>query len=208
MQINYPNGTTHFNNETNRSKKQASRLAPPKNFGKRGMTFEEHINTSNEFYAQRKIAVIHKKPTPIQIVKVDYPSRSAATITEAYFRQASTTDYNGVFQGYYLDFEAKETKNKQSFPLNNFHAHQLEHLQACHEQHGISFVLLWFSSLQRCFFLPLPALQLYWQDQANGKKSIPLKDIEKKGIEITLGVHPRIPYIEAVKEYITKGMKN
>ena len=41
------------------------------------------------------LAVIHKKPTPIQIVRVDYPQRSRAKIVEAYFRQASTTDYSG-----------------------------------------------------------------------------------------------------------------
>ena len=81
------------------------------------MRFEEAINESNEYYLNKQIAVIHKKPTPIQIVKVDYPKRSAATIKEAYFKEASTTDYNGVYQGYYLDFEAKATQNKTSFPL-------------------------------------------------------------------------------------------
>ena len=50
-------------------------------------------------------------------------------INEAYFRTPSTTDYNGVYNGYYIDFEAKETKNKTSFPLNNIHAHQVEHMK-------------------------------------------------------------------------------
>ena len=89
-------------------------------FSDRGMTLEQQINESNEYYLNHNIAVIHKKPTPIQIVKVDYPRRSRAVIKEAYFRQASTTDYNGVYRGYYLDFEAKETKNRKSFPLKKF----------------------------------------------------------------------------------------
>ena len=63
------------------------------NFANRGMTFEKMINESNQYYLSRGLAVIHKKPTPIQIVKVDYPHRSRAKIVEAYFRQASTTDY-------------------------------------------------------------------------------------------------------------------
>ena len=37
------------------------------------MRFEEAINESNKYYLSRGLAVIHKKPTPIQIVKVDYP---------------------------------------------------------------------------------------------------------------------------------------
>ena len=58
------------------------------------MTFEKMINESNQYYLSRGLAVIHKKPTPIQIVKVDYPRRSRAKIVEAYF-QASLND--GLF---------------------------------------------------------------------------------------------------------------
>ena len=71
---------------------------------------------------------IRDRPTPVQIVKVDYPKRSRAKIVEAYFRQASTTDYSGVYKGYYIDFEAKETRQKTSMPMKNFHAHQIKHM--------------------------------------------------------------------------------
>ena len=97
-------------------------------FANRGMNFESAINATNDYYLSRGLAVIHKKPTPIQIVKVDYPKRSRAKIVEAYFRQASTTDYSGVYKGYYIDFEAKETRQKTSMPMKNFHAHQIEHM--------------------------------------------------------------------------------
>ena len=95
------------------------------NYSNRGMTLEDDINTSNQYYLQNDIAVIHKKPTPVQIVNVAYPKRSAAVIKEAYFKQASTTDYNGIYKGCYIDFEAKETKLTSSFPLKNFHEHQI-----------------------------------------------------------------------------------
>ena len=123
MVLRYPNGQPYYKNASPVEKIQEKRNQITE-FGNRGMHFEEAINESNKYYLSRGLAVIHKKPTPIQIVKVDYPKRSAAVIKEAYFTQASTTDYNGVYRGFYLDFEAKETKNKTSFPFKNFHAHQ------------------------------------------------------------------------------------
>ena len=45
----------------------------PVDFANRGMTFEKMINESNQFYLSRGLAVIHKKPTPIQIVKLLKP---------------------------------------------------------------------------------------------------------------------------------------
>lgn len=202
MVFHYPNGTPYPNHETPLKKKQA-KTNEAVQFGKRGMDFEEEINQSNAYYLQRQQAVIHKKPTPVQIVKVDYPKRSAAVIKEAYFRQASTTDYNGVYKGYYLDFEAKETQNKTSFPLKNIHQHQIDHIQQCLAQNGICFILLWFATLNRCFFFSGEKLVAYWSEQyVTGKKSLPLALIEKDGIEIPLGIAPRVPYLEAVELYI------
>src|SRR6476620_418035 len=121
MAIRYPNGKKFITNQTQSTKpKNSNRVST---YSNRGMTLEDDINHSNAFYVESGIAVIHKKPTPVQIVDVHYPKRSAAVIKEAYFKQASTTDYNGVYNGHYIDFEAKETKNKTSFPLKNFHDH-------------------------------------------------------------------------------------
>lgn len=170
------------------------------------MTLEEDINASNESYLAFGKAVIHKKPTPVQIVQVDYPKRSAAVIKEAYFRQASTTDYNGVYKGFYLDFEAKETKNKQSFPLKNFHEHQITHMKQCIEQQAICFVLLRFSLSNRLFLLEATKLISFWDLQNNeGRKSIPLEELEKSGYELYYGLSPRIPYLDAVDLIIEKA---
>ena len=67
-----------------------------------GMLLENALNISNEYYLNKGIANIHKKPTPIQVVKVDYPKREAAKITEAYFKVPSTTDYNGIYIPLYI----------------------------------------------------------------------------------------------------------
>lgn len=169
-------------------------------YASRGMSFEERINQSNDYYQSINLAVIHKKPTPIQVVKVDYPKRSAARITEAYYRSASTTDYNGVYQGKYLDFEAKETKNRTVFPLSNIREHQILHMNACHESGGICFWLICFSTLQKVFLLPHTHLDQFVKKQT--QKSIPVDFFEKHGYECPQGVFPPIDYLKSVDDYV------
>lgn len=197
MSIRYPNGKAY-----SPMHKEGTQLKTVNkvSYGNRGMSLEEDINSSNEYYLAKGIAVIHKKPTPLQIVKVDYPKRSAAVIKEAYFQQASTTDYNGVFDGKYIDFEAKETKNKTSFPLKNFHKHQIEHMRQIINQHGICFSLLRFSAIDEVYLLDAKHLCSFWNDQGNSRKSIPKKEIEVLGHAIPLGLFPRIDYLSIVKE--------
>ena len=170
-----------------------------KQYGNRGMTLEEDINASNEYYLTHDIAVIHKKPTPVQIVQVDYPRRSAAVIKEAYFKQPSTTDYNGVYKGRYVDFEAKETKNKTSFPLQNFHSHQIEHMTKVISNGGISFVIFRFSQTEEVFFVEGKFLIQFWNRMIEGgRKSITKDEIIKCGHQIPLGIQPRIDYIKVI----------
>lgn len=209
MTVNYPRGSQvlPYSPKVMKKMQERARKKPPINFANRGMNLEEAINESNAYYLAKGEAVIHKKPTPLQIVKVDYPKRSAAVIKEAYFRQASTTDYNGVFEGFYLDFEAKETKNKTSFPLKNFHTHQIDHFKACLKQKGICFALLYFSSLHRCFYLPAEKLLFFWDRQKEGKKSITLKEVEETAFEIPIKIAPRIPYLSIVKKMIQEEQK-
>ena len=177
------------------------------NFANRGMSFEKMINESNSYYLSRGLAVIHKKPTPIQIVKVDYPHRSRAKIVEAYFRQASTTDYSGVYKGHYIDFEAKETRQKKSMPMKNFHSHQIEHMEAVLEQKGICFVLLHFSSLRETYLLPASYLIEFYKIDKGGK-SMPLTYIREHGYPIEMQQLPSIPYLEIIEQKLLGGILN
>ncbi len=197
--VNYPNGRRYvaakaFQVSTVKSIKNGS-------YGNRGMTLEEDLNDSNLYYLSRGIAVIHKKPTPIQIVQVDYPKRSAAVIREAYFKQASTTDYNGVYKGKYIDFEAKETKNTTSFPLKNFHDHQIRHMEAVLKHGGISFVILRFASSDEVFLLEVPHLLKFWSRmEQGGRKSIRKEEVAEAGRRIQIGYQPRIDYIKILDD--------
>ncbi|ETP70652.1 Holliday junction resolvase [Planococcus glaciei] len=196
MAINYPNG---------------KKFVPPKekpvkakkkdfSFSNRGKTLEDELNETNDYYLQLGLAVIHKKPVPVQIVKVEYPSRSAAVIREAYFRAPSTTDYNGVWNGRYVDFEAKETENKTSFPLKNIHDHQIHHMSQVVKHQGLAFLIIRFSSLERYFIMRFEALEIFWNRMiTGGRKSISLEEIEDTAVEIMPGAFPRIDYLPVLQ---------
>lgn len=197
MVLNYPNGKPYSHKQSN-TFQQKHKSKKNIIYGNRGMSLEQEINQSNTYYLESEIAVIHKKPIPIQIVDVDYPKRSAAVIKKAFFKTPSTTDYNGVYHGYYLDFEAKETKNTTSFPLSNFHLHQIEHMKACVKQNGICFTIVRFVKQDELFLMPCSLLFQYWDSQENGRKSIPKNEIEKAGFKIEYSLKPRIPYLKYV----------
>jgi len=194
LAIQYPNGKIYTPN-----KNSLKTIKKDYTFSNRGKTLEDELNDANEYYLIHEIAVIYKKPIPIQVVKVDYPSRSGAVIKEAYYRTPSTTDFNGVFKGKYIDFEAKETENKTAFPLKNVHLHQVEHMRKVSHQDGICFLLVRFSALDRYFYLPFEKLYFFWDRMlTGGRKSIALIEFEEHAIEIATRYSPRIDYLKIV----------
>lgn len=192
--MNYPNGIRK-QSLTNR------RVSSNQSYSNRGMSLEEDINATNEFYLNTNKAIVHKKPTPIQIVKVHYPKRSAAVITEAYFQEKSTTDYNGIYRGKHLDFEAKETKNKTLFPLSNFHDHQFKHMQSIIDHGGISFVIIRFTLYQETYLLHAGILLSYWEEMLNGgRKSIPYNVIQENNHHIPIKYQARVDYLKVIDQ--------
>lgn len=197
MSFHYPNGKP-FIPLASQSKANAIKNKK-ESYSNRGMTLEEDLNETNEYYLEREIAVIHKKPTPVQIVQVDYPRRSAAVIKEAYFKQASTTDYNGIYRGKYIDFEAKETQSPTSFPLKNFHEHQIRHMKAVLKQGGICFVIIRFTVYEQEYLLEAKHLLTFWDRmESGGRKSITKAEIDQMAYYIPLGFQPRIDYIKII----------
>ena len=166
-----------------------------------GMDLETMINESNEYYLVNDIAVIHKKPTPVQIVKVDYPMRSKAVITEAYYKTPSTTDYNGIYKGKYIDFEAKENHNKTAFPLKNIHPHQIKHLENITKHGGIGFLIVSWNLYNEYYLLPFEVCKEYWDNSFNdGRQSIPYKAFKEKAFLIKEGYIPRLNFLKVVDE--------
>lgn len=182
--MNYPNKKEHSNKVCIE-------------YGNRGMSLESDINSSNNYYLENDIAVIYKKPTPIKVVKVDY---SKNKITEGFYEIPSTTDYNGIYKGKYIDFEAKETKSKTSFPINNIHKHQIKHLVKIMKHGGISFIIIRFTTLNKTFLIFTKDFITYFEN--NIKKSIPLTYIEEKGFLIKDGYNPIIDYLNIIDKFI------
>ncbi|TGA97041.1 Holliday junction resolvase RecU [Sporolactobacillus shoreae] len=198
MTLFYPNGQPYRDTGI----RKESMLQSAVDYGHRGMTLEEDLNVTNSYYIQTDQAVIYKKPTPVQIVHVDYPKRSAAKITEAYFRKASTTDYNGVYRGKYIDFEAKETTHENYIPLKNFHRHQVEHMDRIRRHGGIGFIIVKFTKSDEVFLLDAVYLSECWSRslESGGRKSIPKQLFQDKGHLIPQKYLPRIDYLCVVND--------
>ena len=192
--MRYPNGKTYQkkeNLEQNKSSAHRTLLSA----ANRGMSLEEDINLSNDFYRDSGIALINKRPTPINIVKVDY-SRGAR-ITDAYFEKQSTTDYNGVYKGKYIDFEAKNTKSETSFPLSNISEHQIVHLKNVIKHGGIAFFIICFQLKNEVYLLDASFVIEFYEK--GGRKSIPYNIFKEKGVLIKQDYTPRLHYIDAVE---------
>ena len=94
MKVNYP--IPHKDTIVNSKTSEVKVVKAKHSLHSHGMLFENELNLSNEYYRNIGRALIYKKPTPVQIVKVDYPTRSKAKIVEGYYKTPSTTDYNGI----------------------------------------------------------------------------------------------------------------
>jgi recombination protein U len=157
-----------------------------KSYGNRGMDLESDLNDTNTYYLNNDIAIIYKKPTPITINKVDYKSRRDAVITEAHFKIPSTTDYNGIYKGKYIDFEAKETKGN-NFPLANIHKHQIDHLNKIKSMGGIGFIIVLFVDINEFYLLTIDKLDEFIK--TNTRKSIPLEYFKEYGSKLNYKLH-------------------
>ena len=184
--MNYPKGVKNINSD-NIIK-----------YDNRGMDLESDLNLTNQYYIDEEIAYIYKKPTPIQVTKVDY--KNGMVIKEAYFKEPSTTDYNGLYKGMYIDFEAKETISKTSFPLSNIHNHQTEHIKHIVKNGGICFLVVRFSKLNKDFIL----MGNDYIDflEKNDRKSIPIEYFEENGYQLTISFRPRLDYLKIIDKIV------
>ncbi|OAB26238.1 recombinase RecU [Paenibacillus macquariensis subsp. defensor] len=161
----------------------------------RGMGFEAILDRTNEMYGRKGIAIINKRPTPIKVLS------TKGNRVSGVYAAPSTVDYDGVYRGRPVMFEAKSVQKLTRFDLKNLHDHQYEYLKKCHHAGAISFLLIEFTSQKKTYLIPYMVLKPYWDEAQNirGKKSINILDIDVYAYEVGSGAFP-VHYLQAVDE--------
>ena len=161
-------------------------------FANRGMDLEKLISDANDYYLSVDKAVIYKKPTPVKISSVTY--KNDIPKVDGYLNQKSTLDYVGLYKGKYIDFDAKKTLNKNSFPLSNIHNHQLIHMKRILNHGGITFLIV---DIRNEVYL-LKGEDIINFIEENERKSIPYDYIKDKGYIIEYSYNPILDYLRVI----------
>ena len=164
------------------------------NYGNRGMDLENLINIACDLYLEKDIAIIHKKPTPIQVVTYNYDKKR---ITDAFYKSQSTLDYNGVYKGYYIEFDAKNT-NKGFLPINNISLHQIKHIKKIIEHNGICFLIIMIKD--ECFLLDGNTLIKFIN--TTKRKSIPYDFLKENGYKLEYSYLRGVDFLPCVERII------
>ena len=181
--INYPTGKKVSEYQNNKIRNTANQ----------GMALEEMINKTNEYYLQKEIAFVSKRPTSVKILKTSDKYK----ITDAVFLAPSTLDYVGVYKGRYLDFEAKETISKKGFPMANISEHQIKAMENIIKHQGITFTIIFLRSFNEIYLLDGQVLIDAYISKQN---IIPYEQIKMIGTIIKEGYFTPVDYIKVVNE--------
>lgn len=147
-------------------------------YANRGMALELLLNNTNRMYKSANIGVFNKRPTPVKVLKTD----KRGNITKSNWQEKSTVDYDGVYKGRAVYFEAKSTEKNTSFPLEYIHRHQIDYLKDTQEMGAICFFLIEFRTDHVIYFVPVYLVAEYYESMLydGGRKSIPREEFEKR----------------------------
>jgi len=164
-----------------------------------GQAFENLIDYTNRIYQNKGMALINKRPTPVKVLRT-----RGNHIFNAVYDKKSTVDYDGFYKGYGIAFEAKSTKLTR-LPLDMIAEHQIKYLEAAKDHGAITFLIANMRDINKTFVLPSELIFEYVDNaQQGGRKSLPMDDIKKRGIEVSSGNGVPLDYLEAVEKLIKK----
>lgn len=157
--INYPDGrkmikpkrsNDNIDHRKSENKTEAQKIRESMIKANMGMDFESDVSKSCQYYREKGVADIWKRPTPIKIVKMSKEHKGM--ISEAYFEEKSTTDYVGIYKEKYIDFECKETIHEE-VPYHMIREQQFLHLDFITKLGGIGFFLVSFKRAQEVYLI-------------------------------------------------------
>lgn len=163
-----------------------------------GQAFEDLIDSTNLQYKNSEVALIHKRATPIKALKTQ-----GNRVLSGVFEKKSTVDYDGIYRGKALYFEAKNTQSETSFPLANIEAHQLEHFETAEKHGALCFVLIRFEKKGTIFYVPFSFIQkCRKRAKEGGRKSIAYNEFLEHCPEVPVTLRANIDYLLFVDKEI------
>jgi len=144
-----------------------------------GAKFEEKLNKVFEKYRKEKKAYIFKVPTEFVIL------RQGAKIVSAFpKKQSPCLDYIGILNdGNVIVFEAKTTKNKTSFALNNIRDYQFDLIDEINHYVNCVFFIIEFREHNETYLVNGEKIKEFKEN--NTRKSIPYSDFKNMGALMT-----------------------
>lgn len=166
-----------------------------------GQAFENLIDYTNQVYKNQGRALINKRPTPVKVTK-----SKGTQVLRGYFESKSTVDYDGVYRGKPIYFEAK-TVGQKRLPLDTVADHQVKYLNDTEKQGAISFLIAELRKTKDIFIIPNNMLQKYIKAAENGgRKSIPLDDLEVYAFLAKSGNGAPLDYLSVVDRLIEENI--
>ena len=160
------------------------------NYANRGKELETLVDMTNKQYQNSGVALIKKIPTPIKIKNV-----STRGLVTGWISRGEFVDYIGLYKGKFICFDAKQTKNKTSFPLANIEDIQLQYMKEVSGYDGAAFLLVMFEG-HEIYKIDYNQIQTFIE--TNTRKSIPRSFFEKECQLIKSDGYYTVPYLKYI----------
>jgi recombination protein U len=98
--------------------------------------------------------------------------------------------------------EAKSSRSKTSFPLNNIAPQQVTHLRAVKKMGGLAFFIINLYALNETYLLDAQYVCDFYEQKP--RKSIPVEEIKAHGYLVKEGYRPRYDYLPLIDEHFLK----
>lgn len=157
-----------------------------------GKLLESVINNTINNYQKYNIALFSKL-NPSIIIK----SRQQATVCGILTK--SNSDYYGVYRGYYVEFEVKQTQQTK-FYLGQIKAHQLTRIKNVEAFGGCAFLIIFFQT-ENSYYAIQPGFIKKWNKFDTGK-SIPISFFQNYGYQLKINQFSQLNIIDAIHQFL------